>query len=261
MNERLKKLLQSARDRMKSNINTFGNEGKELTMEDIMYMSMPMGSVGKGAKSGKEAIKILKEMMSKNNKKTPIDPTRIQRWLFEKNMQRTNAPQQFANKKAHEKAYKEASGRLQNKNIQDRIDWQVGNPKGSWNNPGPLDRLKTDEEKIMYIMKNLMGGAPVAGLTQTLKDSSNVETENKRELPYPGIRGSGYWGKNEEGERRTFEELTGGLFENETAEQDSVQQDALRRLKGSGLWGKRGNPFKNNNIDKILEAILKKPRP
>ena len=237
MNGRLKKLLQSARDRMKSNINTFGNEGKELTMEDIMYMSMPMGSVGKGGN-------ILRQLF--NNSGSFV---------------KTGPKQFIANKKAHEKAYKEASGRLQNKNIQDRIDWQVGNPKGSWNNPGPLDRMKTDEEKIMYIMKNLMGGAPVAGLTQTLKDSSNVETENKRELPYPGIRGSGYWGKNEEGERRTFEELTGGLFENETAEQDSVQQDALRRLKGSGLWGKRGNPFKNNNIDKILEAILKKPRP
>ena len=69
-------------------------------------MLNPVGSVGKGAKSAKEAIEILKRMMSKDNRKTPIDPTMIQRYLFEQNMQRTNAPQMFANKQAYAKGLK-----------------------------------------------------------------------------------------------------------------------------------------------------------
>ena len=46
------------------------------------------------------------------------------------------------------------------------------------------------------------------------------------------------------------------LLSNETAEQDSLQTDALERLTGSGMFGKKGQ-----NLPALLKAILTRPRP
>ena len=243
MNDRLKELLK---------MNTFGNQVDEPTMEELAMMLNPVGSVGKGAKSAKEAIEILKRMMSKDNLKTPIDPTRIQRWLFEQNMQRTNAPQMFANKQAYSKGLKSGEINpltgtfLKDIQFQQKLRNRVQKALEDKRIQRSLQRTEN--------LKNALGIAPVAGLTQTMKDTANVETGKQSELPEQSerLRGSGLMGKQGD---KAMEKLA-ELFSNETAEQDSLQTDALERLTGSGMLGKKGQ-----NLPALLKAILTRPRP
>lgn len=210
MNDRLKKMLK---------LNTFGNEADDFSIEDLAMMAMPMGSIGKSGN-------LMSQLFNNSGK-----------------FVKTGANQQFVNSFKTQ----EATKRLQNKKMQDAMDYMTGNPKGSWNNPGPMDSMKNDSERILHILKNMKGAAPVAGLTQTLKDTSNVETRKETTLPEQSnrLKGSGFLGK--QGKK---------LFSNETSEQDSLQTDALERLTGSGLFGKKGK-----NIPEILKAILTRPRP
>tara|TARA_R110002074_G_scaffold137244_2_gene282261 strand:+ start:3453 stop:4184 length:732 start_codon:yes stop_codon:yes gene_type:complete len=243
MNDRLKELLK---------LNTFGNEADAPSMEELAMMLNPVGSVGKGAKSAKEAIEILKRMMSKDNRKTPIDPTMIQRYLFEQNMQRTNAPQMFANKQAYAKGLKSGEINpltgtfLKDIQFQQKLRNRVQKALEDKRIQRSLQRTEN--------LKNALGIAPVAGLTQTMKDTANVETRKQSELPEQSerLRGSGLMGKQGD---KAMEKLA-ELLSNETAEQDSLQTDALERLTGSGMFGKKGQ-----NLPALLKAILTRPRP
>lgn len=82
----------------------------------------------------------------------------------------------------------------------------------------------------------------------------NIETKNRQVLPElsQGLTGSGYLGSKGDKAMETLSDV----FGNKTAEEDSLQTDALERLTGSGFLGKKGK-----NLSQLLEAILKRPRP
>ena len=90
------------------------------------------------------------------------------------------------------------------------------------------------------------------------KDSLNVLLKffslQNSQLPKESerLKGSGLIGRQGDKAMETLSEL----LSNETAEQDSLQTDALERLTGSGFLGRKGQ-----NIPQILKSILKRPRP
>lgn len=120
-----------------------------------------------------------------------------------------------------------------------------------------LQEVLEDEriKKSLKRTKDYLGAlSPVGGLTQTLKDTSNVETRKQTTLPEQSerLKGSGFFGSEGDKAMETLAEL----LSNETAEQDSLQTDALERLTGSGMFGKKGQ-----NLPALLKAILTRPRP
>ena len=116
------------------------------------------------------------------------------------------------------------------------------------------ERVQKSLDRTKDLLKNALGISPVAGLTQTLKDTSNVETRKQSELPEQSerLRGSGLIGKQGDKAMETLSDV----FGNKTAEQDSLQTDARNRLTGSGFLGKKGQ-----NLPQLLKAILTRPRP
>lgn len=219
MNNKLKELLK---------MNTFGNQVDEPTIEELAMMLNPVGSVGKGGN-------LLKELFNISGK-------------FVK-----TGPKQFiANKQAYAKGLKSGEINpltgtfLKDIQFQQKLRNRVQKALEDKRIQRSLQRTEN--------LKKVLGIAPVAGLTQTMKDTANVETRKQSELPEQSerLRGSGLMGKQGD---KAMERLA-ELFSNETAEQDSLQTDALERLTGSGMFGKKGQ-----NLPALLKAILKRPRP